>query len=84
MRNLTCENGLIHPSIPVGAIAMLNTGILEGPISGLSILWPQSVSRPFIPRNSLDAVPSEDRPVEIMLILFCTTAPENESCGIYF
>jgi hypothetical protein len=42
------------------------------------------VSRTFIPRNSLDAVPSEDRSVEIMLILFCTTAPENESCGIYF
>ena len=78
MHNITCVNGLIHPSIPVKGVVVLDTGILEGPTSGPSILWP------IIPRDGLDAVASEGRSVEIMPFLFCRTAPENESCEIYF
>lgn len=84
MRNLTCINELIRPSIPVKGVVELDTGILEGPTSCLSFLGPQSVSRPIIPRDGLDAVASEGRSVEIMPFLFCRTAPENESCKIYF
>ena len=69
MRNFTCVDELICPSIPVKGVVELDTGILEGPTSRLSILRPQSVSRPFIPRDSLDAVASERRSVEIIPFL---------------
>jgi hypothetical protein len=84
MRNLTCVNELIRPSIPVEGVVELDTGILEGPTSRLSILRPQSVSRPFIPRDSLDAVASEGRSVEIMPFLFAGPLPESASREIYF
>ena len=84
MRNLTCINELIRPSIPVKGVVELDTGILEGPTSRLSILWPQSVSRPFIPGNSLNAVASEDSSVEIIPFLFAGPLPESASQEIYF
>jgi hypothetical protein len=69
MLNLACVNELIRPSIPVKGVVELDTGILEGPTSRLSILRPQSMSRHFIPRDSLDAVASELRSVEIIPFL---------------
>jgi hypothetical protein len=84
MCNLTCVNELIRPSIPVKGVVELDTGILEGPTSRLSILMPQSVSRSFIPKDSLDAVASEGRSVEIMPFLFAGPLPESASREIYF
>jgi hypothetical protein len=84
MRNLTCVNELIRPSIPVKGVIELYTGILEGPTSRLSILRPQSVSWPLIPRDNLDAFASEGRSVEIMPFLFAGPLPESASQEIYF
>jgi hypothetical protein len=84
MRNLTCINELIRLSIPVKGVVELGTGILEGPTSRLSIFRPQSVSRPFIPRDTLDAGASVDRSVQIMPFLFAGPLPESASREIYF
>lgn len=84
MLNLACVNELICPSIPVKGVVELDTGILEGPTSRLSILRPQSVSRHFIPRDSLDAVASEDCSVEIIPFLFAGPLSESASQEIYF